>query len=114
MVECIDKYLLCVYCSNAARASGITALIKGAEIDEAFSKLLLQAIGEVQVRSVHWLYVMITLIIQKSQPAIFYKVYIIQPEDTSMDHLVQSFQKLPVSVFMGMGEYNVVGASVDK
>ena len=39
----------CVYCSNAARASGITVIIKGAEIDEAFSKLLLQAMGQVKV-----------------------------------------------------------------
>lgn len=93
---------MCVYCSNAARASGITVLIKGAEIDEAFTKLLLQGTGEVQVHSVytHRLCVMIALIIQKSQPGIFYKIYIIQPEGTSMDHLVQSFQKLPVSTLI--------------
>ena len=54
MTECIYTYVkLCVYCSNAARASGITVIIKGAEIDEAFTKLLLQAMGEVQVQSVY-------------------------------------------------------------
>ena len=48
---------MCVCCSNAARASGITVLIKGAEIDEAFTRLLLQAIREVQVHSAHILLV---------------------------------------------------------
>ena len=52
MVLCIYK-ILTVYCSNAARASGITVLIKSAEIDEAFTKLLLQAMGEVQVHSIY-------------------------------------------------------------
>lgn len=42
---------------------------------------------------------LITLLInQRSQPRVFYKTYIIQPEGISMDHLVQPFQdKLPVS-----------------
>ena len=97
MVLCIYK-ILTVYCSNAARASGITVLIKSAEIDEAFTKLLLQAMGEVQVHSIYTHRIYLTVIIQKLQPGIFYKIYIIQPEGTSMDHLVQPFQKLPVSI----------------
>lgn len=67
--------------SNAAQASGITVIIKGADTDEAFTKLVLQAMDEVQ----------------RARPRVFYKIYIIQPEGISVDHLVQPFQnKLPL------------------
>ena len=42
-------YLLVVYFSDAARASGITVIIKGADVDEVFTKLVFQAMSEVQV-----------------------------------------------------------------
>ena len=38
----------------------------------------------------------ITITIQGLQPGIFYKIYLVQPEGVSMDHIVQSFQELPV------------------
>ena len=39
---------------------------------------------------------LMTLTIQTSQPGIFHKIYLVQPEDISMDHIVQPFQELPV------------------
>ena len=44
------------HCSNAARAAGITVLIRELDADEAFTKLLLQAMDEVQVAGNIWLY----------------------------------------------------------
>lgn len=38
-----------VYFSDAARVSGITVIIKGADVDEIFTKLVFQAMNEVQV-----------------------------------------------------------------
>jgi len=99
-----------VYFSDAARVSGITVIVKGANVDQVFTKLVFQAMNEVQV--VHTL-VMIdmfnkTLSIQQSQPSIFYKIYLLQPGDTSLDHLMKPFQnKLPVSILV-MGEIYIV------
>lgn len=39
--------------SDAARASGITVIIKGVEVDKGFSKLLFQSMDEVQVGPVY-------------------------------------------------------------
>lgn len=51
----------CTHCSNAARAAGITVLIRGLDADEAFTKLLLQAMDEVQVAGNIWLYLLLMI-----------------------------------------------------
>ena len=98
-MKCMDEvYWTVCYCSNAAQASGITVIIKGADTDEAFTKLVLQAMDEVQVTHRTVKYVIPDVNTQRARPRVFYKIYIIQPEGISVDHLVQPFQnKLPVS-----------------